>query len=91
MKKAVRLSIIGSMQGIFYRQFIKKIAEEQGIKGFLRFKDGGLVEIFIEGETGAVDAAVVACKQGPRHSQIRSIEEKSERLQDFSEFKVYGF
>ena len=91
MKKAVRLTITGTIQGIFFKQFIKDHAEKNKVSGFLRSKEDGRVEIFLEGDRENVDSLVSICKRGPQHSNIRSVEEKTERVQDFKEFKIFNF
>ncbi len=88
MKKAIRLYITGSVQGIFFRQFIKDNAEKNKVKGFVRNLEDGRIEIFLEGNGEDVDAMISICKRGPQHSQIRTVEEKEERFQDFREFKI---
>ena len=35
-----------------------------------------------------VNKMIELCKKGPRHSQIRNVEMKQERFQDFKTFKV---
>jgi acylphosphatase len=91
MKKAVRLYITGSLQSLFYRQFIKENAEKYNIKGFFRNREDGRVEIFMEGTTDNVNSMLTICKQGPKHAIIRNVEEKEERLQDFKDFKIFRF
>lgn len=88
MKKSIRLFITGSVQGIFFRQFVKDKADKLGVKGYVRNLEDGRVEIFIEGNKDNVEQMLVFCKQGPQHAQIRSIEEKQESFQDFKEFKI---
>lgn len=88
MKKSIRLFITGSVQGIFFRQFIKDKADKIGVKGYARNLEDGRVEIFIEGNKDNVEQMLAFCKQGPQHAQIRSIEEKQESFQDFKEFKI---
>jgi len=88
MKKSVRLYITGSVQGVFFRQFIKENADKRNVRGFVRNLEDGRVEIFLEGDGEDVDAMVSLSKRGPQHSQIRHIEEKEERFQDFKEFKT---
>ena len=88
MKKSIRLYITGSVQGIFYRNFIKQNAEKLDVKGFVRNLDDGRVEIFLEGSIENVDKMIEISKVGPKHSQIRSVEEKEEKFQDFRSFKV---
>ena len=91
MKKSVRLYITGSVQGIFFRQFVKDNAEKRNVRGFVRNLEDGRVEIFLEGAMDDVDSMISICKRGPQHSQIRSVEEKPERFQDFKEFKILRF
>ena len=88
MKKAVRLYIEGTVQGIFFRQYIKDNAERNDIKGFVRNLEDGRVEVFIEGDSPNVEKMIELCKKGPKHSQIRKVEEKDEKFQGFREFKV---
>ncbi len=91
MKKSVRLTIQGSIQKVFFNRFIKESADNLGIKGFIRNKEDGLVEIFIEGSTNEVNNMILACKTGPQHTMIRSVVEKEEKHQGFKEFKVMDF
>ena len=88
MKKSVRLYINGTVQGVFYRGFIKENAEKHNVKGFVRNLEDGRVEVFLEGDNDSVDKMIELCKKGPKHSQIHSIEEKQEKFQDFKTFKV---
>jgi len=88
MKKSIRLFITGSVQGIFFRQFVKDKADKMGVKGYVRNLEDGRVEIFIEGNKDNVEQMLNLCKQGPQHAQIRNIEEKPESFQDFKEFKI---
>lgn len=91
MKKALRLFLTGSMQSLFFKQFVKEAAETHGVSGFLRNREDGRVEIFIEGAKDDVDAVAAICRRGPKFTQIRDVEEQEERLQDFKEFKVLRF
>ena len=88
MKKSVRLYITGTVQGIFFRGFVKENAERHNVKGFVRNLEDGRIEIFLEGNADDVDKVMELCKKGPKHSMIRNIEEKQEKYQDFKGFKV---
>ena len=88
MKKSVRLYIKGTVQGIFFRQFIKENAERHNVKGFVRNLEDGRVEVFAEGDIENVEKMIELCKQGPKHSRIENVEIKEERFQDFKEFKL---
>ncbi len=88
MKKSVRLYITGTVQGIFFRAFIKENAERYNVKGFVRNLEDGRVEVFLEGDADAVNKMIELCKKGPKHSQIKKVEIKDERFQDFKTFKI---
>ena len=88
MKKAVRLYIKGTVQGIFFRQFIQDNAERNNVRGFVRNLEDGRVEVFAEGNNEDVDKMIELCKIGPKHSKIDDTEIKEEKFQDFKEFKI---
>ena len=88
MKKSVRLYIDGTVQGIFFRKFIKENAERYNVKGFVRNLEGGKIEVFLEGDANSVNKMIELCKKGPKHSQIRNVEMRAERFQDFKVFRV---
>ena len=88
MKKAIRLYITGTVQGVFFRAFIKENAERYNVKGFTRNLEDGRVEIFLEGNTDDVNKMIELAKKGPKHSQIKKVDVKPERHQGFKDFKV---
>jgi len=88
MKKSIRLYITGTVQGVFFRGFIKENAEKFNAKGFVRNLEDGRVEIFLEGDSDAVNKMIELCKKGPKHSQIKNVEIKDEKFQDFKTFKI---
>jgi acylphosphatase len=88
MKKSVRLYITGSVQGVYFRLFVKQNAEKLDVRGFVRNLEDGRVEIFLEGDADKVNSMIEICKKGPRHSQIRKVQMKNETFQDFRSFKI---
>ena len=88
MKKSVRLYINGTVQGVFFRMFVKENAEKYNVKGFVRNLEDGRIEVFLEGNVDDVNKMIELCKKGPRHSQIKNVQIKPERFQDFKVFKI---
>lgn len=88
MKKSTRLFLTGSIQSMFFEQFIKSNADKVGVKGYLRKLEDGRMEIFIEGDNEKVDKMTAICRRGTQYTQLRNVEEKEEKFQDFKEFKV---
>jgi acylphosphatase len=88
MKKSVRLYIDGTVQGVFFREFVKENAEKYNLKGFVRNLENGKVEVFLEGNQEDINKMIELCKKGPKHAMIRNVEVKEEKLQEFKEFKI---
>ncbi|MAH47549.1 acylphosphatase [Candidatus Pacearchaeota archaeon] len=92
MKKAAKIVVSGTVQGVFFRGFIKKKAEGLGLTGFVRNLEDGNVEVVVEGERENINKLVDFCKKGPEHSIISGL--KTEEIKwsgDFKEFKILRF
>lgn len=88
MKKAVKIIIKGSVQGVLFRGYIKDGAENLGLKGFVRNLEDSNVEVFVEGDIDNVDKMFEHCKKGPKHAEVKEVIITEEPFQDFKEFKV---
>ncbi len=88
MKKSVRMYISGTIQDVFFRGFVKENAERHNVKGFIRNLEDGRVEVFLEGSISDVNKMIELCQKGPKHSQIKGVEVRNEKFQDFKAFKI---
>lgn len=88
MKKSIRIYVKGTVQGVFFRSFIKQNAERYNVKGFVRNLEDGRVECFFEGDANDVNKMIDIVNKGPKHSQIRNVELKQESFQGFNNFKI---
>jgi len=88
MKKAIKIKIKGSVQGVFFRNFVKENADKLDLTGFVRNLNAGEVEVFVEGEIENVDKLGDYCKKGPRHSIVKEVSIEEQPFQDFKEFKI---
>jgi acylphosphatase len=86
--KTYRIFIDGTVQGVFFRSFVKGKAEGLQLKGFVRNLEDGRVEVFLEGNSEDVEKVVELCKKGPKNAQIKGIDMRPERFQDFKTFKI---
>jgi len=92
MKKAARFVVQGTVQGIFFRQFVKEHADDLKLGGFVRNLDSGESEVIAEGEKEAIDRLLGFVKKGPEHAQIRNvIVEERKWSGDFGGFKIIRF
>jgi len=92
MKKAAKIIVKGTVQGVFYRQFIKEHADNLKLAGFVRNLEDGDVEIIAEGEADAIERLANFAKEGPQHSQIRNVDTEERKWSgEFDEFKILKF
>jgi len=89
--KTLRVYITGTVQGVFFRKYIKDKADELNIRGFVRNLDDGRIEIIIEGRDENVNEMLSKCKQGPSHAEIKEINFEGLRHQGFKGFKISSF
>ncbi len=88
MKKAIRIYIYGTVQGVFYQASIKEQAEKLGLNGYVRLLEDGRVEIWIEGDSKAVEEMLESCKKGNTAVQIKRLDFLDEKVNGFEDFKV---
>lgn len=92
VKKAVKLIVQGTVQGIFFRNFCKEHADKLGLRGFVRNLESNDVELRLEGEGSKIDEMIKDVKVGPAHAQIRNVKvEEVKWSGEFSDFKVLRF
>jgi acylphosphatase len=92
MKKAVKIIITGTVQGVFFRNFVKESADKLGLKGFVRNLENGDIEIVAEGDGNSIEQMMDICKKGPKFAQIRNvITEERKYSGEYTEFKVLRF
>lgn len=72
---AVRLCIFGRVQGVGYRAWLTRIAEDSGVDGWTRNRTDGSVEALLHGDPATVRAVVERCQQGPRLARVERIEQ----------------
>jgi len=92
MKKACRFVVQGTVQGIFFRQFVKGHADDLKLRGFVRNLEDSTVEVVAEGEAESLERLNEFLKKGPAHAQIRNVKVEERKWSgDFSDFKILRF
>lgn len=74
-RRAVRLLVSGRVQGVGFRHFTRKQAEELGVVGTVANLPDGRVEVEVAGEPEAVEELRRRVRQGPRFADVRDVEE----------------
>ena len=73
--KAARVSIEGSVQGVFFRAWTEEEAVRRGLSGWVRNRRDGSVEALFQGSKAAVDEMLEACRSGPPDARVRRLRE----------------
>ena len=70
--------ISGLVQGVFFRQSIRRLARELGLTGWVRNLPDGRVEAVFRGPSAAVQTMVEWCHEGPPAAAVKRVEVASE-------------
>lgn len=85
----VRLIIEGRVQGVWFRESTRKEAERLGVRGWVRNRREGTVEVVAEGPEDSVRKLVAWCHHGPPSARVMRVHETEEPFQgEFSSFGV---
>ncbi|MFH1456422.1 MAG: acylphosphatase [archaeon] len=68
--KQAKILIYGTVQGVFFRKFVKDNAVNLGVKGYVKNLDDGSVEAVLIGEEEKVEELIIRCWKGPDGSKV---------------------
>ena len=86
--KAIILQISGRVQGVGFRYYAQKKAEEFDIKGFVRNRPDGSVYIEAEGTEEALEAFADWCEEGPAWSRVSQVKKQEIPPQGYQQFEI---
>lgn len=67
------LRILGLVQGVGFRDALRREALARGCTGWVRNRRGGSVEALVEGESAAVEALIAWAGQGPPAARVSGV------------------
>ena len=65
--------ICGRVQGVFFRDGMRRQARRHGVSGWVRNRPDGTVQAHLEGPPDAVAAVVLWCRTGPRGAEVEDL------------------
>jgi acylphosphatase len=83
-----RVVVRGQVQGVFFRDSTRRLAQQHGVAGWVANRQDGAVEAVFEGEADAVERLVAFSRKGPRGAQVESVEVSEEEPEGLSGFAV---
>lgn len=89
MKKRVKVTVKGIVQGVSFRYYTVQMAMRSNVTGWVKNLANGDVQGCFEGEAGDVKALVDWCRTGPPHASVDEVIEVDEEYTgEFRDFRV---
>jgi acylphosphatase len=82
-----RVVVHGSVQGVFFRDTMRRLAEQRSVSGWVRNNPDGTVEAVFEGDESALESLLAFAHEGPRGARVERVEvfgEEPEGLDGFA-------
>ena len=83
-----RVVVHGRVQGVFFRDSLRRLAEQHDVVGWARNTREGTVEAVFEGAPDAVDRLVTFCGEGPRGAGVERVDAHGEEPEGLSGFSI---
>jgi acylphosphatase len=83
-----RVIVHGRVQGVFFRDTTRRMAQSRGVGGWARNTPEGTVEAVFEGEPEAVEAMIRFASEGPRGAIVERVEVIEEEPEGAGGFDV---
>jgi len=80
--------IRGRVQGVGFRYFAEKAAQQLGVSGWVRNDDDGSVEVYAVGNAEQLAELAGMLRRGPRWAEVRGVDESEAALERLAGFSV---
>lgn len=85
----IRLIVEGRVQGVWYRDSTRQKARELGLKGWVKNRNDGNVEIVAEGTNHTIAELKNWCYEGPPNAVVTNVKETIEEYKgEFLSFDI---
>jgi len=84
---ALRVTVHGRVQGVFYRDWTVQNARELGLTGWVRNEADGTVTALLQGDDAAVRKMMERMREGPPAARVDRVEERACPAEELAEFR----
>lgn len=84
----INIKLTGKVQGVTFRETTKYVADQSGIKGFVRNEADGSLYLEAEAEQWELDAFIEWCNDGPDRAKVEGCEVTEGELKGFKDFVI---
>jgi len=71
---AIHLKVVGRVQGVGFRWFVRERAEELGVSGWVKNTSTGDVEVAASGEEAKLALLEAAVRRGPTAARVQRVD-----------------
>ena len=86
--KTIRIVVSGKVQGVYFRQSTKEMAQQLGITGTVKNLSNGSVEVIATGIGQQLQLLADWCHQGPPRARVDDVQTSLLPYEQFTDFKV---
>lgn len=83
-----RIYVLGFVQGVGFRRFIKKNAINHNLTGYVKNLSDGRVEAVVNGKEEAIKKFTKIIEKGTFFSDVKSIDVNFEKEESFEDFSI---
>ncbi len=76
------------MQGVFFRETLRRRAQSASVAGWVRNRADGAVEAVLEGERDALERLLEFCREGPRGARVDWVDVLAEEPEGLTGFEI---
>ena len=88
MIKSCQINVIGKVQGVGFRFYTHKKANELGVNGFVRNMRDGSVYIEVEGLEEKIDEFIIWLDKGPEWARVTRVSLQEKPVEGFEGFVI---
>jgi acylphosphatase len=86
--KHLNIKVHGKVQGVYFRDSTKMVADQLGVKGWIRNESDGSIYIEAEGDDWILDNFLDWCEEGPERADVQLVEKAESEMQSFQNFII---
>ncbi|HXG75330.1 MAG TPA: acylphosphatase [Gaiellaceae bacterium] len=83
-----RVVVHGRVQGVYFRDGVRRHALAAGVSGWVRNRPDGAVEAVLEGDAAGVERVLAFCREGPRGARVERVEVVEEAPEGLTGFAI---
>lgn len=86
--KHLNIQVHGKVQGVFFRATMKAVADQIGVKGFIKNEKDGSVYIEAEGDDFSLETFLEFCSKGSDKAVVENVEINDGEMKNYRNFEI---